>query len=349
MRIDRIQFLPLLATLFILLAVSCTKDDTDTNYPSLQGKLVFDAPSYVVPGQVIDVDIDIEDLSKLNGSHKIGYYWADNVLNKKDTLRTENDPLDVSPAFKYVIPEGQTHITLTVCAFSKNYSSYSTVCNFTVVKDKLNEGLLTDFDVAETDKVLTDLRDNKKYLTRVIGNTEWMRQNLAYTGCGVPYLNEPLLSNIFGQYYTWEEVSTGNLCPEGWEIPSENDWVELAKASGCEQASRFEPFYDIAGANMVNARYDGQLMWEFWPQVKITDKTGFAAIPAGFCENDGENDHFRFYGKYAAFWTSDKLDSEDGGEPHGIFRYFHVESPDIMASHAGGNGIAMSVRCVKKK
>lgn len=349
MRIDRIKFLPLLATLSILSAVSCTKDDTDSGYPSLQGKLVFDAPSFVEPGQIIDVNISIEDLSKLNGSHQIGFYWTDNVLNKKDTLRTESDPLSVSPAFKYVIPDGQTHITLTICTFCKNYSSYSTVCNFTVVKDELNNGLVTDFDIRESDGLLTDPRDGKKYLTTTIGGTEWMRQNLAYEEYGVPYINEPLLSKIFGQYYTWEEATSGDLCPDGWELPSENDWVDLAKASGYEQASRFETFYEIAGSNMVNARYDEELMWEFWPQVKITDKTGFAAMPVGYCEKNEDKCSFRFYGKYAAFWTSDKYESEEAEGEDGIFRYFHVESPDIMASHASSKGLAMSVRCIRKK
>lgn len=349
MRIDRIKFLPLLATLSILFAVSCTKDDTDSGYPGLQGKLVFDAPDFVVPGQVIDIDIAIDDLSKLNGSHQIGFYWSDNVQNKKDTLRNETDPLSVSPAFKYVIPDDKTHITLTICAYCENYSAYSTVCNFTVVRDELNNGLITDFDIRQTDSLLTDTRDGKKYLTTKIGSNRWMRQNLAYEEYGVPYVNEPLLSNIFGQYYSWEEATSGNICPEGWELPSESDWVDLAKASGCEQAALFEPFYEIAGSNMVNARYDEELMWEFWPQVKITDKTGFAAIPAGYCEKTEDGCIFRYYGKYAAFWTADGYQVETSGGDDGIFRYFHVESPDIMASHASRNGLGMSVRCIKKK
>ena len=50
---------------------------------------------------------------------------------------------------------------------------------------------------------------------------------------------------IFGKYYTWTEAQTA--CPEGWELPSDADFVELArKVSGKDDFVEHEEFKDVA-------------------------------------------------------------------------------------------------------
>lgn len=330
--------LPLFAFALALSVSSCTGDDADDDYLSFKGSPSFKFPSYMLPGQKIEVSPS--SVTKLDGSEEVGFYWKDNITNKADTIRAEHDPAGKTADFVYIVPDTLTTITLYVYAFANGYYQTNSYREATVLREGFNTGSIKNFDLHESDITLTDSRDSRKYLTTKIGNTYWMRQNLAYDGCGVPYDNEPMMNNFFGRYYTWEEAVTA--CPEGWELPSEEDWIDLAKASGLEDPQEFAIFPGIAGKNMVNATFNGKILWEFWPQVKITDETHFAALPTGYGENNGESFVFHDFYSYAGFWTSTEFGSD------AVFRYFFVESDDIFAGHAGKNGIAMSVRCIKK-
>ena len=101
----------------------------------------------------------------------------------------------------------------------------------------------------------TDVRDGNSYKWIRIGDLEWMTSNLKY---GDPYY-ERLFDGVFagnygpqtvtsqygdddleadydkhGNLYTWEEANT--LCPDGWRLPTDEDWKNLERALGMSQA-----------------------------------------------------------------------------------------------------------------
>lgn len=71
---------------------------------------------------------------------------------------------------------------------------------------------------------------------------------------------------------------------------------------------------------MANAKFLGTRMWEYWPQVKITNKTGFSALPVGYATDSGKSPKFTGINNYAVFWTSDSESEETG-----LCRYIYVK------------------------
>lgn len=107
--------------------------------------------------------------------------------------------------------------------------------------------LLMKAQSPETGK-LNDI-DGNVYHTVVIGNYEWMAENLRTTtynnGTKIPNITENttwvgLSSGAYcwynnndsnavttGALYNWYAVNTGILCPNGWRVPTDEEWKFL--------------------------------------------------------------------------------------------------------------------------
>jgi uncharacterized protein (TIGR02145 family) len=81
----------------------------------------------------------------------------------------------------------------------------------------------------------TDPRDGQEYYILSIGSQIWMAQNLKYRSKyndSINYNSDPDFGKIYGCLYKVEEVIKDNLCPEGWELPSDFAWKELEMRLG---------------------------------------------------------------------------------------------------------------------
>lgn len=152
------------------------------------------------------------------------------------------------------------------------------------------------------------------------------------------------MGDVLGMFYTHNQAL--NVCPEGWRLPSDDDFIELAKTAAPDvEASKAEMIKGVAGHFMVNAKFNGTRMWEYWPTVTITNSTLMSAIPTGYAivpEEDGQNTFDGIF-SYAGFWTGD---TDANG--YGIYRYIYVDKPDLYAS-SGAGSLALPVRCIKDK
>ena len=104
-----------------------------------------------------------------------------------------------------------------------------------------------------TIKSLTDI-DGNTYKTIVIGEQEWMAEDLKTTkfndGSDIPnitdmtewvrmespayswYNNDYSENSTYGALYNWHAVSTDKLCPTGWTVPTDDDWKMLTDHLG---------------------------------------------------------------------------------------------------------------------
>lgn len=322
------------------IASSCKKDDEDdTEYNYVSGTVELGAtmPQYVKAGDVFD----FEPTGAYLDDGSIGYYWVCTPLKtQKDTLKFESDPADKSTKFSYKIPSDTLcNISITVTAYAKDCISISSSQTSTIVAAGLNTGSLRGLSLSLSTPFITDPRDGKNYFYTTIGKLDWFSQNLAWEGAGKPYADSEAMTDIFGHYYSWTEAQTA--CPAGWRVPSDSDWREIARTYGTDPGEGFKQFDGVAADMMVDATFNRETMWEYWPEVKISDKSGFWAIPTHYATiNNGE---YSFNAaQYGLWWSSDELDGL------GIARYIFEKSNTLFADGFDKNYVAAPVRCVRE-
>lgn len=346
----------IMAAAMILAAVSCKDKESDTVAPSMRGALKISAPAFVGPKAV--VNMTQRGVTHPEGEG-IGYFWRISPeMKKNDTVRFENgldpDGKKSDGNYTYQFPDSLGTYTVLCGAYAEGYSTSSGSLYIEVVKGGV-DGSITGIDFSDGETVTIG---GRTYQIAKIGGTEWLRRNVAEESCGLPYQNCKAMSDVLGRYYSWEEAV--KVCPEGWRLPSEEDWTELAKAAGAKDPQKFEPARGIAAALMGNAEFNGKRLWEYWPAVgDITDAAKTSMIPAGFVSlgsrsDDRKDDRYReftyskadFKGirEYAVFWTSDKVEGDDS---KAYYRYLIADMPDLMVGSGDISTFGASVRCVR--
>lgn len=146
---------------------------------------------------------------------------------------------------------------------------------------------------------ITDARDGNRYCYATIGSYTWLTENLRYTGggsIGKWYNNEETDENlVYGRLYTHAQI--GNICPQGWHIPTLQQWNDLIDALGG---------LDSFGKNAKAAST------ALWPAAELPEESTFGAAPAGeyysWISSSSGRSQFGNRGKVARFWSSTILD-----------------------------------------
>jgi len=335
----KMKFKDIFITALLALAIvpSCKEKDDDTSTKDyLSGTLTFDMPAFVTKGETFTL---VPTGLKNPTTGNLGYYWYSTWNSQKDTTKTETGPGD--GAFTVTVPDEIGEYSIYCIAFATDYYTSSGSSTFYVIDPEINT-TITDSGLSYSDERVTDPRESKSYFVTTIGGKKWFKNNLYYSGSGISYAYSPSIDILIGRLYTWEEAVTA--CPQGWRLPSDSDFAELANSthSGSNYKAG-ETFKGAAGDMMVNAKFIGNRMWTFWPQVDITNKSGFCALPVGYAVERGAEDNQRFQGmnNYAVFWTSDS----DGN--YGLYRYIYVQQNDVMLAKGDKTSFRASVRCIK--
>jgi uncharacterized protein (TIGR02145 family) len=172
----------------------------------------------------------------------------------------------------------------------------------------------------------TDSRDGKTYKTVVIGTQIWMAENLAYkasSGCWA-YNNDTNNVATYGYLYNWETAKI--VCPAGWHLPTDDEWVTLINY--------------LDGEKVAGGKLKSTTGWDS-PNTGATNESGFTALPAG-CYHD---DSFYVLGMYADFWTATVYTEKEKDA-----WYWFVYSGTKQALHLFmPKSHSFSVRCVKDK
>jgi uncharacterized protein (TIGR02145 family) len=153
------------------------------------------------------------------------------------------------------------------------------------------------------------------------------------------YNNEAAYKNRIGALYNWHTVDTGNFCPVGWHVPSDDEWKTLEMYLGMSQSDA-----DAAGYRGTDEGIGGKLKeigTEHWlsPNIGATNESGFSALAGGYRNfNLGSYHDFR---RVVGFWTSTEYSSNNVW-----YRELHFYHSDINRYY-GSKQFGGSVRCVK--
>lgn len=344
MKLNKFNYL-ILALIATALIFSCKKDKDVEVLPSLDGILNFEGTEFINPETKLT--FKPKGITHPKGK-ELGYYWKvspDMMIG--DTTKTEDGSGDGS--FSYLFSDSLGTYTVTATAYASGYYSSSFSKYVTIVSSNILNGSITGagFGLIGDDFII-DSRDSRKYFVTKIGNQEWLRQNLSYSGpnndLGHAFRDAEVMSNIFGRYYTWEEAQ--NACPDGWKLPSEADWTELGRTlSGETGLTEGEVIEGIAGDMMVNASFNTNRLWEYFPAVNITNSSRLSIIPTGYAQKTDSINNFDGIYDYATFWTSD----ENPENPNQVvYRYINKENPDLFIGVSDKSSFATSIRCIKK-
>lgn len=159
---------------------------------------------------------------------------------------------------------------------------------------------------------LKDINGNV-YKTVTIGTQVWMKENLKTTryndGTLIPlvsdndawpvltapayclYNNDTANKDVYGALYNWHAVGTGKLCPEGWHVPADSEWITL------KGFLEEDGFGEETGNKLKEA---GTSHWKS-PNSEADNESGFTALPGGYRSYNGS---FSYFGIYGYWWSS---------------------------------------------
>lgn len=149
---------------------------------------------------------------------------------------------------------------------------------------------------------LTDI-DGNEYNIVKIGTQLWMQQNLRVTHApdgnkidAFIYENNQNLLENYGCLYTWHVAMNGSteegaqgICPEGWHIPSDNDFKILEMFLGMTEAE----------SNLTNTWRGNNIR----TALKTGGNSGYNAVLAGRRSTSGV---YSLAGRMEYMWTSNE-------------------------------------------
>ena len=190
---------------------------------------------------------------------------------------------------------------------------------------------------------MTDPRDGIVYKTTTIGGQVWMAENLNYFDIeGAPssikndwcYWDKPENCESAGRLYTWTVAK--RVCPEGWRLPTNEDWTALLTAVGADTLNPIA----WTGANVLKSKSG----WE--NSGSGTDDYGFTALPAGKAFFNDLQSGFTNHGCSSYMWSATEADPSAGRDTLA----FSVElncSNELAIVNTVKKYSGFSIRCVK--
>jgi len=251
-----------------------------------------------------------------NGTAPLTVYFTDQSTNDPTSWQWEfgngESSEEQNPTYTY---NDVGTYTVKLTTTNDHGSDDEEKLNYIIVNDGSNAcpGAPTATDV-----------DGNEYPTVLIGDQCWMKENLKTTkyndgtpipnvgdanawanlttGAYVWYENAISWKDKYGAMYNWYAVDDPNgLCPTGWHVPSEDEWIILTGfINGYSQG------YKLRSCRQVNSPLGGECNTTEHPRWDEsvshgTDQFGLSLIPGGSRELPG---YFISMGSRGCLWAS---------------------------------------------
>lgn len=171
-----------------------------------------------------------------------------------------------------------------------------------------------------------DSRDNEVYKTVKIGDQVWMAENLRYkTKSGSWYFNNKASdAKTYGMLYNFNAAQ--NACPEGWHLPTDEEWKQLEEFLGMPEKDLDKEGYQRGADEADKILEDG-------------GNTGFNAQYAGIRSHEGS---FLSRGVTGEFWSATIEISGYTAWSREVHKGTHT-----IGRETSNIGSGFSVRCIK--
>jgi uncharacterized protein (TIGR02145 family) len=173
---------------------------------------------------------------------------------------------------------------------------------------------------------VTDI-DGNVYNTIQIGNQCWMKENLKTTtyrnGTAIPnitnasswsiltsgayvwYDNAISWKDSYGALYNWfATVDANGLCPAGWHVPTDDEWIALTDSiggTGSPHGNELKSCRQVSSPLGGGCNTSEYPRWHEHGTYYGTDDYGFSGLPGGFRSREG---YFDDGGDNGRWWSS---------------------------------------------
>jgi uncharacterized protein (TIGR02145 family) len=161
---------------------------------------------------------------------------------------------------------------------------------------------------------------NGEPIVELKSDKDWEQAGINGTPAWSYFNNEK--ENSYGSLYNFHAIDDPRcLCPLGWRVPTDEDWLRLNLAIGENIA------YKLKGKEGWLKSGNGM------------DSYNFNALPNGMRYYDG---HFFYMNESAFWWTSSSVVIK-----HAWLRYFDEDYSDRIFRITARKGAGMGIRCMK--
>jgi len=166
-------------------------------------------------------------------------------------------------------------------------------------------------------------------------NTAWQNNT---TGAYAWYDNDSsTYAPDYGALYNWYSVdNAAGLCPTGWHVPTDCEWMYLEDTLGMSTADQEDT--GLRGTDEGGKlKETGTTHW-LSPNTGATNSSGFTGLPGGYRSFNG---NFNTIGYYGYWWSS----TEDSTSSDG-FRILYYSNGTVGRNYYGKD-YGYSVRCLR--
>ena len=182
------------------------------------------------------------------------------------------------------------------------------------------------------DNLATDQYRNGDPIPTGLDNATW---STTTNGAFAIYNNDPANDATYGKLYNWyTTVDSRGLCPAGWHVPTDCEWMYLEGSLGMSTQQQETTGY--RGTNEGGAM-KATTNWAS-PNTGVTNSSGFTALPSGYRSFDAAYDNV---GNFGVWWSGTEVDSDTAWTRVLFYNDSRVYRTNDIKS--GGFG----VRCVR--
>ncbi len=352
------HFIKIAAALMVMTALSWScKEKEEEEYEHMSGTLNYDFPEYVIVGQEVTSYI-----SGILTPSNPRYFWVSHEMDIKDpaTGGILNSDTLYSQSITVVVPDEPGEYEIKGYARADKYYSKNKNVTVTAIGGSIND--MSGWKKGTEE--FTDPRDGAKYNVRNYGSLQWFTQNLRYAGdtansdpalrdtLGIAYGKSDAIGVVFGRLYSWNDATGGvsgsglgggpqGACPEGWSVPTKEDWEDLALAVSGDSLDFWDNWDGLGESLSAPIVLNEGVLWPYSPDNAHTNVHGWNGSPFG-----NSKDFYAVYENislYGMWWSS--LEDEND---HVAYRSIYYNTDIFPAFLTDKDSYGVSVRCVRK-